>query len=187
MWALFWAADSQSMWWVPHPLLFQAQGQQGAGTQGRGRHHSCEHWLSILCWMILSLTLGETRYSSTCNCCCGIWKQSCNSELLCPGWVSWGACASAGSVFWTFLDVWENLSYFCQGQHPDSGFTKMCGVGGLESNSWTASPLGLPKALLLHDERLLAGTKRVLVGVTTSVPSCYENCWETWLQFFILW
>lgn len=59
-----------------------------------------------------------------------------------------------------------------------SGFTKMHGVCSLKW-CWATS--------LLQDEQLLAGTKRALVGVTQSVPGCYGNCWESWLQFFILW
>lgn len=47
-----------------------------------------------------------------------------------------------------------------------------------------ARPRGV--SLLLQDEQLLAGTKRVLVRVTVGVPGCYENRGEPWLRFFIL-
>ena len=114
----FWAVDSESLWRC-HTHR-SAQGQQGAWDSGQGLTPLMRALTFFVCWMIFIIFnfRGDKVFFPTWNCCCGSWKQSCNSELLCPAWVSWGGCAPASSVFLAFLGVClGNLSYFCQSQH----------------------------------------------------------------------
>ena len=82
--------------------------------------------------MILSLTLGETRYSFPPEIAAVEAESravilSCYAQRGCHG-----VPVLLPVLYSDIFGCSGNLSYFCQGQHPDSGFTKMCGVDGLE-------------------------------------------------------
>lgn len=146
------------------------------------------HSFFVLLFYRMILTLGETRDSfppkiAAVEAGSRAVPLSCCAQGGCHG----GSSVPSSSVFLAFWGVWgisasspEPALRFSLLSVPValSGFTKMHGVCSLKW-CWATS--------LLQDEQLLAGTKRALVGVTQSVPGCYGNCWESWLQFFILW
>lgn len=158
----FWAVDSESLWRCH--THHSAQGQQGAWHSGQGLTPLMRALTFFLCWMILSsLTSGETRCSfppeiaavgagsraATLSCCA---QRGCHGvAVLLPALGSWH--------FWVFgkpqLLLPEPASSFPSFPIPvpPLGFTKMCGVSGLEW-CWTTSPSGLPKALLPQDSWL---------------------------------
>lgn len=147
------------------------------------------HSFFVLSFYRMILTLGETRDSFPPK----IAAVEAGSRAVPLSCCAQGGCHGGSSVpsiqlcVLGILGCLGNLSQLSRASTEFSllsvpvalsGFTKMHGVCSLKW-CWATS--------LLQDEQLLAGTKRALVGVTQSVPGCYGNCWESWLQFFILW
>lgn len=166
--------DSGSLWrfWSP----WFSKGAAGSTRLRSGWTPLTWALTLILLYEFFSYSRGDQAFSPTWNCCCRSWKQSCNSSSCC------------GQLGWVYLTTQS---------FPGTPVSWVVEEQGFPSSQATFLPLVCPEACRVCGPgppcswqgcwRLLAGAERILVGVTKSVPGCYEIIGNLGFIFFTLW